>query len=367
MRNGGHVNVRALAVLGVICFHVAWIALIPNVAHGGHGATTVQGGYGLEVFFIISGFLVWRTTRQKHSPPALFLLHRITRIVPLYTFFTLLFVGYIALSPLRIGAEDTVTIKHLVLSLIFVPHISSHGATDPILNAGWTLVLDMFYFVLFAFALSLPKRIQLAAATMLYVAPLVVHFFHFQAIVAVYYTSPLCLSFLGGIWIAEAFERRILPGRAGTVGLAATSVALFIVLIVLHVQDFRLGIAIWTLASMSAVYSMVSAESAGLTWMRVPGSGWIGRSSYGIYLAQSITIPLAFSLLSGPVWFRSLAAFVVSISAGSAANHFIEIPVNRCLRRVELQTGSGTASISAEPHAASEKRSETAVPRASVT
>src|SRR4029077_17035692 len=50
------------------------------------------GGYGVDLFFVISGFIMVVTTWDKPIGPLEFMRHRIRRIVPLYWLVTLLMV-----------------------------------------------------------------------------------------------------------------------------------------------------------------------------------------------------------------------------------------------------------------------------------
>src|SRR5690606_27058234 len=65
---------RAVAALGVVVFHAA-------ERSGTHFAI---GAAGVDVFFVISGFIMWVITSQRAPSPAAFLRDRIERIAPLY-------------------------------------------------------------------------------------------------------------------------------------------------------------------------------------------------------------------------------------------------------------------------------------------
>jgi peptidoglycan/LPS O-acetylase OafA/YrhL len=79
---------RGLAIAGVISVHVAQTTL--------EGGSTVQslfslGKYGVELFFIVSGYLLFKLYgSNRDSLSKSYYLRRITRIYPLWIFFLFL-------------------------------------------------------------------------------------------------------------------------------------------------------------------------------------------------------------------------------------------------------------------------------------
>ena len=70
---------RAVAAFAVLIFH----ACEPV------GRSFVVGSAGVDVFFVISGFILWHIAAQRQPRPGAFLLGRIIRIVPAYWAVTL--------------------------------------------------------------------------------------------------------------------------------------------------------------------------------------------------------------------------------------------------------------------------------------
>src|ERR1041384_1869446 len=107
---------RALAALAVVCFHIT--------AHLHH--RIVIGAAGVDVFFVISGFIMWIVTQPSVSPPP-FLAHRGIRIVPLYWIATL--IASVLVLP---------NARWVAASLFFVPwRETAHGGIYPVLVQGW--------------------------------------------------------------------------------------------------------------------------------------------------------------------------------------------------------------------------------------
>lgn len=117
--------------------------------------TTVGAG-GVDLFFVISGFVMIYTTSKRSYSPTEFLLKRIMRIVPLYWLMTF------ATAVLLIVAGNLVdnsvfTTGSLVKSLVFLPHRNpaDYYSFSPMLKLGWTLNYEMFFYVVFSAVLFL--------------------------------------------------------------------------------------------------------------------------------------------------------------------------------------------------------------------
>ena len=84
------------------------------------------------------------------------MMHRIGRIVPLYWLATFLYVTVILIGT----SSKTATAVSLAEDLLFIPRFSE-GATpiEPALSVGWTLNLEMFFYVMFALALAINMRL----------------------------------------------------------------------------------------------------------------------------------------------------------------------------------------------------------------
>lgn len=72
----------------------------------------------MDIFFVISGFVMWYTTRSVESTPRKFISSRLTTIVPIY-WIVMQFASLVAfLRPDRIRSE-VFDVGHTVASLVF--------------------------------------------------------------------------------------------------------------------------------------------------------------------------------------------------------------------------------------------------------
>ena len=80
------------------------------------------GTFGVDIFFVLSGFVIALVTLDKKDPK-LFLINRISRIVPLYWLLTCLLLILILAKP-QLVHESTVAntnVVSFISSLFFIP------------------------------------------------------------------------------------------------------------------------------------------------------------------------------------------------------------------------------------------------------
>ena len=152
-------GLRAVAVLSVILYHA--------------GFSTFRGGYtGVDVFFVISGFLITRLlTREIESTGRIdfysFYLRRVRRLLPAF-FFTLIcssFFAFWVLSPLQL--EDYgASLIHSVISASNIYFYLDSGYFDtsadlkPLLHT-WSLGVEEQFYVIWPFMLFVGSKVIL--------------------------------------------------------------------------------------------------------------------------------------------------------------------------------------------------------------
>lgn len=196
---------RALAAWAVVCHHFMQI-FFDFEARGPIGQLFIdKGAVGVDIFFVISGLVIFLSTEGKALPPARFLLYRLFRIVPAYWLYTVLMALLVVFArPLL--PDQTVDWSHLLLSLLFIPTENPGGyGIYPTLNVGWTLNYEMLFYVLFAWALlfRLQVRLLVVAALLFAVCQAWTGF----GWVSQFYRSDIVYEFLLGIGIGMLYRR----------------------------------------------------------------------------------------------------------------------------------------------------------------
>jgi len=195
-------SLRATAAFLVVFVHLSGLLKTLNLPAFGTG--------GVDLFFVISGFVMVHATRAHKPTWNSFIKNRIARIVPIYWVATIaVFVAAnIAHSLVReIGEYNFV---NLLKSLFFVPYAKTTGLVRPILFVGWTLDYEMFFYLLFAFGLALKNYILGLLCVVVILVLLVASGLVFQpsSVIPTFYCNPMMLEFaLGmgvGLWVERA-------------------------------------------------------------------------------------------------------------------------------------------------------------------
>ena len=101
-----------------------------------------------------------------------FFLRRSIRIAPLYWAVSAVFIVFFLTAPngftATIAASNT-SIGTIIASFMFLPLPRPDGAMFPLLSLGWTLNYEVFFYVIFAGAIILPRERAVAAVGILFV------------------------------------------------------------------------------------------------------------------------------------------------------------------------------------------------------
>ena len=318
---------RGLAAFGVLLFHATERA----------GQTFGTGAAGVDVFFVISGFIMWVVTSRRAPSPAGFLRRRVERIVPLYWGLTLAVAVTAVAVPAAFPAMRP-SAGHVLQSLFFVPHADAAGLIAPLVVPGWTLNYEMFFYVLFAAGLLAPARLRawlVTGALLLLVAARPLG--PVENPLWSTYTNNLLLEFAAGVWLGKAWSEGRLPGRfAGWVGIVL-GLAGFAAAGVSGVDVERARALIWGVPAFLLVAGAVSLERAGPI-PALPPLRALGDASYSLYLVHGLAISAAFRLLQKAGVTATPVLVAVAIIAGVAAGLAAYLLVEKPLMKL-FQTG----------------------------
>jgi len=140
---------RAIAAFLVVLSHTAWKSMqIDNMTLSWwHNA----GTFGVDIFFIISGFIMTYTSIKLYQQPHAirdFLKKRFIRIIPLYWFFTLIALSVFLLFPQLVNSSGGET--ELMKSFFLLP---LRAEENYLVSVGWTLEFEFTFYIIFAFGL----------------------------------------------------------------------------------------------------------------------------------------------------------------------------------------------------------------------
>lgn len=276
---------RAVAALMVVAFHAT--EKLGAMTGNDDAPTFTAGLAGVDIFFVVSGFIMLATTRGKDVTPADFARRRFERIVPLYWLLTAL-VLVVVLSRPGLLATATFDGAHVAASFLFVPW--PHPAMDahlPLLVPGWTLNYEMAFYILFAASLLLPARWRVAALVAVLSAAAFAGLFVTADTILAFYTDPIILEFAAGLLLASVWQRGLAISRISALCLVGIG------LLLLYLgSGSDLPRVVWAgIPALLIVTGVVHADgTTDQPPLRLPML--LGDASYSIYLSHVIALPV---------------------------------------------------------------------------
>lgn len=246
---------------------------------------------GVDLFFVISGFIMVYVTAKAGSSALHFFKMRVIRIVPLYWLYTFATAALVLALP-QLFKTTEFTVPHFIQSLLFIPHWGPAGSLSPLILLGWTLNYEMFFYAAFAIAMALStsRRVPLTIA-MLLIMPILALFVDFTGSAAgEFYSNDIVLEFMFGMLLAPLFLNGYLD-RVGVLGGAVLITAGAVGLCIggHHLDQVR--VLIFGIPAALIVAGALSIEATRRV-EKVQPFLLLGDASYSIYLAHMFPIAL---------------------------------------------------------------------------
>lgn len=314
---------RGFAAMLVLVDHLMIETGIPN-----------YGGVGVDIFFVISGFIIYYVTRESARH---FLTKRIIRIVPLYWLATF---GVAAVALLRPDLLKTTAfdLKHFVESLFFIPHYTEVQGLKPLLSLGWTLNYEMAFYLVFALAMFVSHRMRFEIATIFLLCvwaganllPLE------ETNGLFFYRDSVFLEFIFGMAIAHFVHGRTLKSRATMNALLFASMILFLTLTIWSPTGLRIidnGVPSALLFAVFLISEPLFSGNGALRRTAIFG----GEISYALYLIHMYFI----AFLARVLHLHGFGLWVIALVTVPLASWLIyrifELPMTHWLRRYLLR------------------------------
>jgi exopolysaccharide production protein ExoZ len=148
---------RGVAILLVVLVHCAIAASgsVPGLTAFAHE----HGERGVQLFFMVSGYTMMLTFGDKVDSPAVrsFYIRRAFRIVPLFWAAILFYLVITKGEGFKFWAPDGVTTRDVVLTFFFM-HWSSVTAFNSVVPGGWSIAVEMQFYLLFPLLIFLFRR-----------------------------------------------------------------------------------------------------------------------------------------------------------------------------------------------------------------
>lgn len=316
---------RAIAALAVVTQH------IPNLFG--------NGTWGVDLFFVISGFIMCFVTAKSSD---FFFRKRIIRVVPLYWAGTIVAYLVAVFKPSLVN-NTTTDVTLLLKSLAFIPY-QKGPLVSPILFLGWTLNYEMLFYLLFAASAATSQRYRaLICSAMICAIVLAGHIFQFQAVVPAFYTSDMLLEFVFGMAcyaIYSALGRTRSAEMSGSLRTWLAVIGFLLIACMLlttsYVPIVGRVVAHGILAAFAFLFLLYGLSNRRLPIVLV----MIGDASYSLYLFHPYILQflkkVTHSFDVPDVRSYAIAVFAVAFCClmSLLSYRFLEHPVTERLRRL---------------------------------
>jgi len=293
---------RILAAVAVVLAHSS--AFHIPVLQPFIGASLFLGAYGVDIFFVISGFVMGVATLKTGSGTRDawdFIYSRLLRLVPLYTLVTLAAAVYFKI----IGRPWEW--PHLLESLVFLPTWGQDRVLDPLVAMGWTLRFEMYFYLLVAAGIALNRKLLVPVGGIA---------LSFAAWLATgwYFGAPLVFEFIVGFLLC-VYRERLVDGPRARLGaapfLAGLAVSVGLLLLGATGHDFG--------GASHGLYSQAPRLWIVYTWGELPRIlAWGVPASLVVYCCLALERDLKWRLalpvaekLNKFSWMPSVVAFAI--------------------------------------------------------
>jgi len=329
---------RAIASILVVLSHIAWknIQAGGSTMHWWHEA----GTFGVDIFFIISGFIMIYITANMHQQPngvRIFLKKRFTRIVPLYWFYTLIALSIFFLMPEKVNSAggDTQILK----SFFLLPLKSEE---DYLVGVGWTLHYEFLFYILFSFGLLLTRKMgNIMVSIFLLFSICYALFISMQDINYIFYSflNVIFIEFLLGMLLYHLLRK--IPVIHWSISILSIMVGIF--LFSYFFNDHTLTSVHRIDTAISAFLICFGVVSLEYIWKvkEFKLLSKIGDASYSIYLLHPFVLVAMVMLneklkevLPQSEYFLIILMFVVSLISGYISHIWIEKPLIKITKKL---------------------------------
>ena len=321
---------RAVAVVMIVLYAIGRALQRP-----GHGAAWLQRG--IDIFCVLSGFVLWNSTVSRRMSTLAFFRRRLARVVPLYWFLTTAtVVGLLLLDPTAMETGRVVPM-HVLRSYLFVPTI--HPLTrlvQPLLVPGWTLNEAMYVYFLFGLCLLLPMAARLPAIWLMLLATVALrHGPLHRNLFIEFYGRTITLEFGLGLLLGWASGRGWRVGRSAAAALLAVG-CLALVMLPYHAPQVLLS----GLPALAVVAGLLGLEQASRL-SRLPALARVGDAAYSVYLIYPLALAAGVQLASHAHLRPSsraasmlLATMMLAgvLLCGTAVHAWVEMPLRAIFR-----------------------------------
>lgn len=322
---------RAIAALLVVSQHILYkghtygFSELPNL---------YIGNYGVDLFFIISGYIICQATHNKNTTVFAFIKNRFVRIIPLYWILTLLALLIYTIKPDLVNSGGGKT--DILQSFLLIPTENKF-----LVQNGWTLSYELFFYIAFSLTLSFNGWMKTLLVSSLFIAIACYTYFS-QSAYYFFFNNSLLVEFIFGMLCFNVREK-ILSLHAFSKALIITAFMISLTYEILNPDSiiFTSGRFIYAGIPMLLCFiSLLSLEheiSKHKEVKTIKLIRLIGDASYSLYLSHAFVLSamaiITSRIFSSPLLFVS-SLLISAVVASLLCYWFVEKRMTIALKKL---------------------------------
>ena len=160
------------------------------------------GAWGVDIFFIISGFIICYITDQSYDN---FLTKRLIRIVPIYWALTFIIFLISIFFPFLLN-NTSANYIHLFKSLFFIPFDKNGIGHFPVLFLGWSLNYELLFYLIFFISIKINyKYREYICSALIILLYLISKIFAENNFIFKVYSNSIILEFIYGMFAYKLY------------------------------------------------------------------------------------------------------------------------------------------------------------------
>ncbi|MDP4021919.1 acyltransferase [Methylobacterium sp. NEAU 140] len=321
-RNQALDALRGLAALVVVLHHFCWSYEVRVGPHNTDLPSLVHGHFAVELFFILSGFVIAPVLERARSPTT-FALQRAARLYPTFLVCSALTLVVLAvdnrlfLAPLHVLGGLTMLGRMLQMAPIDAPH--------------WSLSYEVLFYLLAAFVLRrAPERACAIWLAAIFLGTLVLPDWALRF--AILLQLPYAVLFIIGMMLS-----RLVMGRLGLLGFGTLATALGLTGLGPVVDLGGLGSAGYVVLILSFSGIVWGAGKGYLRWIACRPLVFLGAISYPLYLSHYSIGHVIIRCLEAENWSAlsaTAAALMMVVIIATIIHYAVEVPAQFAIRRI---------------------------------
>jgi peptidoglycan/LPS O-acetylase OafA/YrhL len=311
-------GLRGFAVSLVFLTHFCtligpWLADTPALAAFAEAVHAI-GNTGVDLFFVLSGYLIYKTLVTRKQQFGRFMVRRIHRIYPAFLAVFALYCVLSFLFPGESSIPKETPLRYLTANLLLLPGLFP---IKPMIAVAWSLSYEMFFYLCMPLAVAAfdlrrrsgRQRVSLIALAAVTLAgwSIVSGSPHFRMIM-----------FMAGMLVHEAIQSRRVPAPSSAMAACALAAGLLGSLLpVSGYVKIAMLFASFYLVCMHCFQRHKDGLARVFCWTPLR---WLGNMSYSYYLLHGVTLKALFMLLPHPA---TLAGHGVALFFGLLPAFFL--------------------------------------------